>query len=211
MFLAIILFADDICLLAPTRSALQRLVTLCADFFRELGLEFNPKKCKIMVFHSKHLDTSVYQPIRINNSNVAYVDSTTYLGMKIVSNQGFTFSANDDLMSFYRAFNAVYSTRGKPSDEILMQLLYTNCVPILTYGNGVKEYPSRQMNDCNTAVNNAIRRIFTYHRWESVRSLREELGYKSLTELFATSKDNFTSSLSNHRNPIIRELSTLPL
>ena len=129
--------------------------------------------------------------------------------MKIVSNRGFTFSADDDLLSFYRAFNAVNSTPGKPSDEIRMQLLYTNCVPILTYGNGIKEFPSRQMNDCNTAVNNAIRRIFTYNRWESTRSLREAFGYKSLTELFAEAKTKFTSSLSHHRNPILRTLSSL--
>ena len=206
-FLAIILFADDICLLAPTRSALQRLVTLCTNFFRELGLEFNSKKCKVVVFHKRHLDTSIYQPIYINSSKIDYVDTTTYLGMKIVSNRGFTFSAEDDLMSFYRAFNAILSTRGKPSDEILMQLMYTNCVSILTYGNGVKEFSSRQMTDCNTAVNNAIRRIFTFHRWESTRSLREGLGYKSLTELFAEAKANFLSSLSHHRNPILRTLS----
>ena len=185
------------------------MTSSCDVFFRELGLEFNSKKCKVVVFHKRHLDTSIYQPIYINSSKIDYVDTTTYLGMKIVSNRGFTFSAEDDLMSFYRAFNAILSTRGKPSDEILMQLMYTNCVSILTYGNGVKEFSSRHMTDCNTAVNNAIRRIFTFHRWESTRSLREGLGYKSLTELFAEAKAKFISSLSHHRNPILRTLSSI--
>ena len=75
--------------------------------------------------------------------------------------------------------------------------------------NGIKEFLTRQMNDCNTAVNNAIRRIFTYNRWESTRSLREAFGYKSLTELFAEAKTKFTTSLSHHRNPILRTLSSL--
>ena len=86
-----------------------------------------------------------------------------------------------------------------------MHLLYTNCVPVLTYACGVKKFSSREMQDCNTALNNAIRRIFTYNRWESVRELRESLGYKSLTEIFNTTASNFFNSLSNHSNSFIRE------
>ena len=41
MFLAIILFADAICLLAPTRPSMQSLVSLCTDYCQALGLEFN--------------------------------------------------------------------------------------------------------------------------------------------------------------------------
>ena len=41
-FLASIFFADDICLLAPTRSALQRLIDCCSDYCKEFTLEFNP-------------------------------------------------------------------------------------------------------------------------------------------------------------------------
>ena len=50
LFLAMILFADDLCLLAPTRGALNRMIQLCADYCKEYGLAFNPKKFKILVF-----------------------------------------------------------------------------------------------------------------------------------------------------------------
>ena len=42
IYLAIILFADNICLLAPCRSALQSLIDMCATFCHKLGLAFNP-------------------------------------------------------------------------------------------------------------------------------------------------------------------------
>ena len=64
-----------------------------------------------------------------------------------------------------------------------------------------------QMMDCNsTAVNNAIRHISTYHRWQSIRVLRESFRYKSLTDMFSTSKRKFSAKLPCHRNSVISPL-----
>ena len=84
-----------------------------------------------------------------------------------------------------------------------MHLLYSCCIPILSYAGAVKEYPSRQMQDCSTALNDALRFIFGYNRWESVRTLRESFGYESLVEIFHGAKSKFDDSLLTHRNPII--------
>ena len=62
------------------------------------------------------------------------------------------------------------------------------------------------MQDCTTATNDALRLVFGYNRWESVRSLRESFGYKSLVELFNVSKNKFDASLLSHRNPVISYL-----
>ena len=48
LFLASIFFADDICLLAPTLTALERLIGTCTDYCKTYGLSFNPKKSRIM-------------------------------------------------------------------------------------------------------------------------------------------------------------------
>ena len=65
------------------------------------------------------------------------------------------------------------------------------------------------MLDCNTAVNNAIRHIFTYHRWQSIRVLRESFGYKSLSDIFAASKRKFVAKLSSHNNHVISRLANI--
>ena len=62
------------------------------------------------------------------------------------------------------------------------------------------------MQDCNTAVNDALRLIFGYNRWESVRTIRESFGYKSLTELFQSTKRKFNMSLLSHRNSVIKHI-----
>ena len=53
LFLAVILFADDICLIAPTRSALNKMISVCSSYCKEYGLSFNPVKSKAMVFSKK--------------------------------------------------------------------------------------------------------------------------------------------------------------
>ena len=87
-----------------------------------------------------------------------------------------------------------------------MQLLYSCCIPILSYACPVKDYPSRQMQDCTTAINDALRLVFGYNRWESVRSLRESFGYRSLVEIFQHAKNKFKASILCHHNPIISRI-----
>ena len=59
------------------------------------------------------------------------------------------------------------------------------------------------MQNCSTAFNDALRFIFGYNRWESVRTLRESFGYKSLVEIFQKAKCKFNASLMTHHNPTI--------
>ena len=66
-----------------------------------------------------------------------------------------------------------------------MHLLYTSCLPIITYACNAKEFSANDMRDLNTAVNDAIRKIYSFNRWESVRVLREGSGMKSIYEIFA--------------------------
>ena len=192
--------------MAPSRAALQRMINECAEYCNKFGLTFNAKKSKILIFCKKTIDKEQIKPVYLNGDKVDIVDSVKYLGATIVSDKGLSFSSSKDLLSFYRASNAILRATNRPSEEVLLHLLYSNCIPILTYACAVKEYPARQMHDCNTAVNDALRFIFGFNRWESVRQLRESFGYKSLTELFELAKKKFNMSLLNHRNPVISHI-----
>ena len=174
----------------------------------KFGLSFNAKKFKIMVFSKDLIAYEDLKPVLLNGGIINYVNSIKYLGTTIANNKGFTFSATDDLSSFYRASNSILRAAKKPSDEVLLQLLYSNCIPILTYGCAVKEYSGRQMQDCNTAVNDALRFIFGYNQWESIRTLRESFGYKSLTDLFANAKKKFHENVRSHLNSIISRIAS---
>ena len=128
----------------------------------------------------------------LKKSNWSWVIGTSHAKRyRFVNDKGFSFSCENDLIKFYRASNSILTAVNKPSEEILLQLLYSNCIPTLTYACTVKEYPSKQMQNCNTAVNDALRLIFGYNRWESIRHLRDSFGYKSLTDIFGRSRKKF--------------------
>ena len=206
LFLAIILFADDICLLAPTRSVLAEMISAVSTYCTKYGLEFNPTKSKVLVFSKSKVDLDSFCPIYLADKPIEYARSVKYLGTTILSDKGLIFSCTEDLRKFYRASNAILNTLKKPKEEVLMHLLYTNCVPILTYVCSTKKYSSKEMRDCNTALNDAIRKIFGFHRWESVRHLREGFGYKSLYDIFAIASRKFAISSSTHHNSVVKQL-----
>ena len=208
-FLASILFADNLCLIAPTRLALQQMIDKCQQYCSQNVLSFNPKKSKVMVFSKSVVHHDKYLPLLLNSSNIDYVGCIKYLGTTITSEKGLFFSASDDLCNFYRASNSFLNTLSKPKEEVQMQLLYSNCVPVLSYASAVKNYKSGDFHDCNTAINNCIRRVFSFNRWESVRTLRESFGYPSLTEIFSKSREKFLSHLSNHTNTVISWLASV--
>ena len=209
LFLGIILFADDICLLSPTRSALEKMIATCSEYCNENGLSFNHTKSKVMVFSRSSIDYESLKPLKMNGRSIDYVTDIKYLGVTLTSNRGLNFTADNDLRSFYRAANSILNVLNKPDEVTLMYLLYTNCVPTLTYCCSIKEFSSRSMNDCNTAVNDAIRKIFSFHRWESIRHLREGFGYPSLHDIFARAKTKFNRALRGHHNAVISQLASI--
>ena len=90
-----------------------------------------------------------------------------------------------------------------------MKMLYAACVPHLTYAADVVQYSAAQMQQLNVALNDCIRPIFTYNRWESVRFLRLSFGYPSLIEIFENRARNFLKRLSVLGNPTLKRLKQL--
>ncbi len=74
-----------------------------------------------------------------------------------------------------------------------MRLLYTNCIPILSYGAQVKEFRYCDKQEVNVAVNDCMRKIFGFNRWLSVRDLRTQMGYRSIEEIFKAQQIGFAS------------------
>ena len=88
-----------------------------------------------------------------------------------------------------------------------MKLLYTVCVPNLTYACDVVTYHPKELESLHVAVNDAIRRIFGFNRWESIKTLRESFGYLSVTEIFAKRRATFSHRLPHLGNSVLATLS----
>ena len=208
LFLACLLYADDMCLIAPTRGAMQSMLDICVEFCEEFCLSFNTKKSKVLIF-GETKDKCV-NPLLLYDTPLEFVPQWTYLGATIVAGKTLTFSCKKELSNFYRSINSLLSAIQKPNELVLMNLLYSNCVPVLTNAAEVKFFSNAEMHDCNVALNNAIRRIFTYNRWESVRHLRQQLRFPNLTEIFYSRSTQFLKNCLNGKtlNEVIFRLAT---
>ena len=89
-----------------------------------------------------------------------------------------------------------------------MRLLYSFSVPILTYAAEVKTFSVAEMHNCTVALNDSIRKVFGFNRWESIRSLRQELGYPDLTTIFAK-RSSFCSQMYLVNNRALSALLSL--
>ena len=208
-FIACLLFADDMSLVAPTREALQQMINVCADYCLRYCLKFNIAKTKVLVFGKLSKAMPSLAKISIDGQYIDYVESCKYLGFHLVSHDKFKFSVIEDLRGFFGSVNSILSSVQKPKENILMQLLFSNCLPKLTFGAAVKVLNASEMNQFNVAFNTAVRRIFGFRQWQSIRQLREVYGFSSIEAMYEKIKRRFYANLITHDNKTLQFLATL--
>ena len=120
----------------------------------------------------------------LNGMELDFVAQWKYLGITITSGVSFSCTSQKILNTFYRSANSVLNVTRRPSECILMKILHDISVPHLTYACDVIDFPAKEMNRLHVAVNDAIRKIFTFSRWESVKTLRESFGYLAIYQTY---------------------------
>ena len=205
-FVACIFYADDVALLSPTLFGMQKLIDICSSYGQANAISYNQKKTKVMYFGKPKFMISP-DSFRLNGGIIEIVHSWKYLGFYLQSHDGsLNFDPREELKSFYRASDSMINALHKPSEEVLMQLFFSNCVSILAYGLEVKEYLARDMRSIHVAMNDGIRKIFGWNRWESVRELRSTFGYKDIYIMAESRRKAFLSSFTRLDNPILNYL-----
>ena len=81
-----VMYADDICLIAPNPAALQEFINRCYDFSVQKYLSFNYSNWYCMVFKSKSYKLSCPR-LYMDNQLLKYTDDIKYLGFTFSSDQ----------------------------------------------------------------------------------------------------------------------------
>ena len=160
LFIASVLYADDVCLLAPSRSSMQSLLDVCYNYASRWCIKYNARKTKLMYFGKNHQSFSCF-PIHLNGVPLEFAEEWKYLGVVVKASNYFSCSATKPRCSFYRSSNTILSVLKGPSEIVQMKLLYNICVPIANYGCDVIVYYHKGLESLHVAVNEAIRKIFS--------------------------------------------------
>jgi len=131
IFCGIYLYADDILVIAPTRTSLQVLIDVCEKEVASLDMLINAKKSMCIRFGSR-FDHQCSELTTGHGDLIKWVDSCRYLGVYFVSGRALRCDFHDAKCRFFRAFNAILSKVGRfASEQVVIRLLRTKCLPIL--------------------------------------------------------------------------------
>ena len=195
LFLSILLYADDMCLLAPSLKGLQRLLQLTEKYCVEWDVMLNSKKSKNMQFGKKIPNLLSLQ---LDGKSLEWVESWTYLGVKLLSYKHFNCCIDDKVNSFYRSANAILRIDGRSNELVMLQLLESHSLSVLSYGIEVIHVANADTRrKLRVAYNSIFRKIFNYQRNESVTDLQHQLGRPTWEELVLKRTEQFRVKLSH--------------
>ena len=156
----VVLYADDILLIASSVSVLQKLLLACEKELDAIDMAINVKKSCCMRVGPRH-KIMCAEITTSDGDNFQWVNEIRYLGIFIVCHVSFRCSIDYAKRNFYRAANAIFAKVGRlASEEVTFELILKKCVPILTYGLEVCALPKRLLQSLDFAVNRVLMKLF---------------------------------------------------
>ena len=143
----LLLFADDLVLLADSIKGLQDSIDRLDEFCKAWKLNINIDKTKVVIFNKK--PRSYQAPITLDKTELEYVSSYKYLGIVLSSNGSFKIAistlANQASKALFSLFRAA-SKLSFPDPSLLCHLFDALVRPVLEYGNEIWGcYPAEEL------------------------------------------------------------------
>ena len=148
-------YADDIILLAPTRSAMDSLILICEQFSEEYSILFNASKSKHLFFSDKIKETQVR--FTMQGSDIPNVLNDKHLGNWIgLDKQNKSIDAC--VSELYINTNLLLSQFARCNVDVKYRLFKSYCMCL--YGSQLWDFSNSSCNRLYTAWRKCIRRLF---------------------------------------------------
>lgn len=157
----IIVYADDVLLIANNISTLQLLLNICHKFSLEWQIKFNPEKCSIMQTGHKIIDNQFIKLI-LNEKQINVVDEFVYLGLKINSQLNYNETFIDRFIKTEKSYFSLYKFGMKQNglDPFTKSHIFkTYSLPKCTYAIGLVHLNKNTLKKINIRQNNTIRNM----------------------------------------------------
>jgi hypothetical protein len=196
----ILLYADDILILAPTVECLQKLFLICETELNNLGMNINEKKTVCLRVGPDYQAICANLVTR-NGKKLEWVSQVRYLGVFIVSSFKFKCCFHNGKKSYFRSFNAIYGRVGKAaSEEVVLQLVKAQCIPVLTYGLDVCPLTVSDRNSIEFTVTRSLMKVFATSCRDIIDDCREYFGFPTMQQFVKSRKSAFLRKYVEHSN-----------
>ena len=195
------MYADDICLLAPTASAMQYLLDVCYDYGIEHNILFNPIRSVCTIF--KPNSYKIYLPtVFIGSDALKYVSDTKYLGFIYCDSKSDDNDMLRQMRSLYVKSNKLLRTLSHCSPNVKLTLIQSYCTtlycPFL-----LNNYRKSTFNKIRVAYDNVYRKNFDLPKKSSASAIYATYNICSFESMLRKSIYGFVHRLESSTNSII--------
>ncbi|XP_048743557.2 uncharacterized protein LOC125656974 [Ostrea edulis] len=175
--LSVLLYEDDIALIAKTPEELQCMLQKLHNWCRRWRVLINTEKSKCMHFRKTRTKGTAFE-FTIGTNTLEIVDSYKYLGIIFTYTGNFTKNAENLAKAGGRALGKIISTihNNKEFGFTAYEKLFYSCVlPILDYSSSVWGFKKFQSID--NVQNRAIRYFLGVHRFAPLLAIYGDTGW----------------------------------
>ena len=156
----IIMYADDILLIASSVCKLQQMLNRCELELEWLDMSINVNKSHCIRIGNRYNVGCANLTTR-SCLDLKWVCEIRYLGTNIINCRHFKCSFSQAKSSFYRSVNAIFCKVGRSaSEEVFIHLIYSKCVPILIYGLECFELTNTDIKSIDFPVMRLLMKFF---------------------------------------------------
>jgi len=115
-----------------------------------------------------------------------------YLGIHIVCSRGFKCSLTAAKRSFYKTANAVFGKiGGRSSEDVILQLIRSKCMPALLYGLEACPFRLSDYNSLDFVVNRFFMKLFKTNNLDTVTYCRTQFNFDLPSTVLKERSDAF--------------------
>ena len=200
----IIVYADDILLMAPTASGLQLLIDSLGESLKNLCLVPNPSKSKYIVFKQRR--TMVTQRnVNLDGVGIEKVTEIKYLGVILNEDLNLGNDVGRVLGSFLKQFNAMFYQFYFLPMSILSFLFKTYTSSFYGMNLWTEEVRVKDFHKLAVGYHKAVKKVANMNVWSSNHEACQLVGVNHMNHLFAKRLVKFYNRVINSKVGTLRK------
>jgi len=162
----VILYVDDILLIAPTITQLEKLLHDCENELQWLDMVINFKKSSCLRVGPR-FNASCAKIVSLYGQALSWAKEIKYLRIYMVSSTLTKCDLSHAKSCFYRGANEIFGKIGRfASVNVILELLQSKCIPALLYGLVALPLNKTQLNSLDFVINRFFNET-VLHQWYS--------------------------------------------
>ena len=197
-------YADDAVLLAPSPSAMQKLLAICDKFASEHELVYNVKKSVLMCVKPRWLKNLSIPAMYLDGKQLKIVHEQKYLGVFLTDTMKDDCDIKRQIRSIYARGNVLIKRFKFSSNEIKCKLFKAYCASFYCISQW-RNFTSSVFRKIKSAYNRVFKNFLNIDRNE-VRLLMSQYNVKSFNEIERQLIYGFRQLIQKSNNILIRTI-----